>query len=109
MRALKFRLGLIANIGLAVSGMNQVQAQARPEPAAIERTISIDVPRPQTAPTISTPAADIRSHSIGTGRFTLGAVNIDGATAFSRKELSRYFEPYLATDVDDSKLSEVAA
>jgi hemolysin activation/secretion protein len=109
MRALKFRLWLIANIGLAVTGMNRAQAQARPEPAAIERTISIDVPRAQTAPTIFTPAADIRSHSIGTGRFTLGAVNIDGATAFSRNELSHYFEPYLATDVDDSKLSELAA
>jgi hemolysin activation/secretion protein len=99
----------MANIGLALAGTTQAQAEARPEPAAIERTISIDVPRAQAAPTISTPLADIRSHSVGSGRFTLGAVNIDGATAFSRKELSRYFEPYLASEVDDSKLSEVAA
>src|SRR5918993_6023342 len=109
MHVLKARLGLIAGIGLAVIGAAPGRAQSRPEPAAIERTIAIDRPQAQAAPTLSAPAADVRSHSAATGRFTLGAVNIHGATAFSRKELSRYFEPYLASEVDDSKLSEVAA
>ncbi len=41
-------------------------------------------------------------------QFTLGAVNIDGATVYSQHDLSSYFEPYLATEVDPSKLSEIA-
>jgi hemolysin activation/secretion protein len=41
-------------------------------------------------------------------RFTLGAVNIDGATIFSQQQLSRYFEPYLATEVDGADLAKMA-
>ena len=43
------------------------------------------------------------------GRFTLGAVHIERATVFSQAELSEDFEPYLATEVDQSKLNEIAA
>jgi hemolysin activation/secretion protein len=42
-------------------------------------------------------------------RFTLGAVNIDGATVFSEQTLSRYFEPYLATEVDQTDLAKLAS
>lgn len=44
-----------------------------------------------------------------TGNFTLGAVHIERSTAFSQAELSPEFEPYLATDVDEAKLKEIAA
>lgn len=43
------------------------------------------------------------------GRFTLGAVHVERATAFSQAELGHDFEPYLATEVDQSKLNEIAA
>ena len=34
------------------------------------------------------------------------SVNIDGATVFSEQQLSRYLEPYLATEVDQGKLAQ---
>ncbi|MGH6707244.1 MAG: ShlB/FhaC/HecB family hemolysin secretion/activation protein, partial [Sphingomicrobium sp.] len=43
-----------------------------------------------------------------TSRFTLGAVHIEGATAFSQESLSREFEPYLATEVDEAVLKAIA-
>ena len=52
--------------------------------------------------------AEMPSQPRATGRFTLGAVNIDGATKFSKAELTAYFEPYLASDVDAAKLTEMA-
>ncbi len=44
-----------------------------------------------------------------TGRFILGAVHIERATAFSPGELSRDFEPHLASEVNESKLKDIAA
>jgi hemolysin activation/secretion protein len=36
-------------------------------------------------------------------------VNIDGATVFSEQQLSRFFEPYLATEVSGADLAKMAA
>ena len=96
-------------MGLTLVAAAPAAGQSHPEPAAIARTIPIDIPDQQTAPTISTLRFDSRSHFAPGGQFTLGAVNIDGATVFSRSELSRFFEPYLASEVDNSKLTEIAA
>ena len=52
---------------------------------------------------------DSRAETVHTGKFTLGAVNVDGATVFSQAELSGSLEPYLATEVDGSKLVQMAA
>jgi len=108
MRAKSMKLRLAGAAVLALLGAAQARAQARPEPAAIERTIPV-VPEQSTAPTLTTPRIDSGSHFTAAGHFTLGAVNIDGATVFSRAELSRFFEPYLASEVDNSKLSEIAS
>ena len=100
---------LAGAVALALVGAVQAGAQTRPEPAAIERTIPVEAPQLQDVPAFATPTIDRSSHLAVAGRFTLGAVNIDGATVFSRSELSRFFEPYLASEVDESKLSEIAA
>ena len=83
-------------------------AGTAPEPSAIERTIPIQLPQSASTPrmSVSTPAQS--SVSGDHGRFTLGAVNIDGATIFSEQQLSRYFEPYLATQVDGADLAKMA-
>jgi hemolysin activation/secretion protein len=83
-------------------------ADSPPEPAAIERTIPNQVQQRSLTPVLSVPARERRDQSASERRFTLGAVNIDGATVFTQEQLSRYFEPYLATEVDQSKLVRVA-
>ena len=102
-----FRLLLSAVAGALSLGAMPAAAQSSLEPAAIERTIP-----GQTSATSDVPGIVFQAreplHSQATGRFTLGAVNIDGATVFSKKELSAYFEPLLASDVDASKLTQMA-
>lgn len=78
------------------------------EPGAIERTIPTQAQQRSFAPTLSLPLKEIRREGADQRRFTLGAVNIDGATVFSETQLTRYFEPYLATEVDQSKLTQMA-
>ena len=82
-------------------------AQGGIEPAAIERTIPGQRSSTSDVPSVVFHARE-PMQSRATGRFTLGAVNIDGATVFSKAELSPYFEPLLASDVDASKLSQMA-
>ena len=101
--------GLASLIVLAsVAAPGAADAQAIPEPAAIERTIPTDLQQRASAPAILAPVDrprhDVEDHL----QFTLGAVNIDGATVFSEQQLSRYFEPYLATEVDQGKLAQMA-
>ena len=108
MRPVTLRSGMAVTACFALITASRVSAQARPEPAAIERTIPV-LPQSAAPLTIQTPANNVRPHLSAGGRFTLGAVNIDGATVFSRKDLSRFFEPYLASDVDGAKLNEMAA
>ena len=89
-------------------GALPAHAQTSVEAAAIERTIPGQVSQtPDVLPNVVFQARG-PMHAPATGRFTLGAVNIDGATVFSKKELSPYFEPLLASDVDASKLREMA-
>ena len=83
-------------------------AQTMLEPAAIERTIPGQHPAAPDAPSVSVQMREVPVQSLSAGRFTLGAVNIDGATVFSKKELSAYFEALLASEVDASKLTEMA-
>jgi hemolysin activation/secretion protein len=50
----------------------------------------------------------VQQQSWQTRPFTLAAVNVYGTTVFSQAQLSRYFEQYLATEVDAGKLSKIA-
>jgi hemolysin activation/secretion protein len=101
------RLLLSAAAGLLWLGAAPAAAQSSFEPGAIERAIPGQNSSPSDVPGVVFQAREpMRSQS--TGRFTLGAVNIDGATVFSKKELTAYFEPLLASDVDASKLSQMA-
>ena len=84
-------------------------AQSNRSSGAIERTIPKQPPKTQVAPAISAPAPIVPTGSEITGRFILGAVHIEGATAFSQAELSPLFEPYLATEVDETVLNAIAA
>src|SRR4051812_40211333 len=93
----------------SVAAASAAHAEQTPEPSAIERTIPVPMPQTDSAtrfsvatPAQARPASDER-------RFTLGAVNIDGATIFSQQQLSRYFEPYLARQVDGTDLAQMAA
>src|SRR3954451_25323656 len=98
------KLRLPGAMALVLFGAAHAGAQARPEPASLERTIHVAPPEQPNGPALATPALDTGPHFVAAGKFTLGAVNIDGATAFPRAELSRFFEPYLASEVDNAKL-----
>jgi hemolysin activation/secretion protein len=89
-------------------GAAPAHAQALREPAAIERTIPTQDQRLASVPATKSPVPSKRDSKSSADQFTLGAVNIDGATVYSQHDLSTYFEPYLATEVDPSKLSEIA-
>ena len=103
------RLVVAASIGLLAIGPAPLHAQGN-EPGEIERTIPTQQqPETQVAPTVATPSPAVPAGSAVTGRFTLGAVQIEGATAFSQAELSPAFEPYLATEVDEASLNRIAA
>ena len=78
------------------------------EPGAIENTIPTQIKPKSPALTVSLPVVVNSVQPPDHRKFTLGALNIDGATVFSQEQLSRYFEPYLATEVDQSKLGEIA-
>jgi len=90
-------------------GATPGHAQSDPGPGAIERTIPKPLPQTQVAPKISAPSPDLPADQVVTGRFTLGAVHIEGATVFSQEKLSLCFEPFLATEVKESMLKEIAA
>jgi hemolysin activation/secretion protein len=103
---------LIMLVGLALVGIAAPRvAAAAParEPGAIERTIPTQVSPKSRAPNVSLPVQQAAAEPSDHRKFTLGTVNIDGATVFSQEQLSRYFEPYLATEVDQAKLGEIAA
>ena len=108
-RQLIVRVGSTALLGLAGFGAAPALGQNNPEPAAIERTIPRQLPDTVAAPAIKDLRRELPGQAPETGRFTLGAVNIDGATVFSSKELGQEFEPYLASEVDGTKLAELAA
>ena len=92
-----------------VGGVSAAHGQTNLGPAAIERTIPGQLSPAHTAPSITPPSRIGVAEPTVTGRFTLGAVHIERATAFSRTELSRDFEPHLASEVDESKLRDIAA
>jgi hemolysin activation/secretion protein len=92
--------------GIAVA--SAAHAVTAPEPSAIERTIPIQLPQGAAAPRYAISAPAPATAASDHRRFTLGAVNIDGATIFSEQQLSRYFEPYLATEVDGADLAKMA-
>ena len=79
-----------------------------PEPGAIERTIPTEERHQSWSRSLAVPAQDGRDRAASQGPFTLGAVNVDGSTVFSQAQLSRYFEAYLATEVDRGKLAQMA-
>ena len=105
---LPLKLLMTAIAGAFAFGAMPATAQTRLEPAAIERTIPGQVPDSSNPSGVPVLMRDAPTPSLATGRFTLGAVNVEGATVFSKKELSADFEPLLASDVDGSKLSQLA-
>jgi hemolysin activation/secretion protein len=111
-RAIRIRFFslIAAAIALAnIAAAPAAHAGTSPEPSAIERTIPIQLPQTVSAPKFSVSAPVPNSTGGDHKRFTLGSVNIDGATIFTQQQLSRYFEPYLATEVDGADLAKMAA
>ena len=102
------RLVCAAGIGLLAVGAAPGHAQSRVDAGAIERTIPAELLRSGPAQLISAPTVETVGAQAQTGRFTLGAVSVEGATAFSQEALSRYFEPHLATEVDETTLNRIA-
>jgi hemolysin activation/secretion protein len=94
---------------LSVLALVAPPAFAQSEPAALERTIPQPDAQTQSNPTISGPRLAKSARLKAPKRFTLGAVNIQGARTFTREELSQYFEPMLAREIDGAKLGELAA
>jgi hemolysin activation/secretion protein len=102
------RLLLSLATAVAIAMPQAGHAEAPPEPGAIERTIPTQIRPTAAVPIITLPVREARAQRTERKGFTLGAVNIDGATVFSQQDLSRYFEPYLATEVDQGKLAQMA-
>src|SRR6185295_6792746 len=75
---------------------------------AIERTIPTEERHQTWSKSPAVPAHEARDRAASQRPFTLGAVNVDGSTVFSQAQLSRYFESYLATEVDRGKLVQMA-
>src|SRR6185295_1018976 len=94
---------------LSVLALAAAPAVAQNEPAALERTIPEPEAQAPSNPAISAPRRAKPARVKTPKRFTLGAVNIQGARAISRDELSQYFEPMLAREIDGAKLGELAA
>jgi hemolysin activation/secretion protein len=94
---------------LSVLALAAAPAGAQSEPAALERTIPQPDAQAASNPTISAPRRVKPARVKAPKRFTLGAVNIQGARTISRDELSQYFEPMLAREIDGAKLGELAA
>jgi hemolysin activation/secretion protein len=85
-------------------------ASAQIDPASVERTIPhFETKGPtRTAPVIAPPLpAQVSARIAGT--FVLGAVNVQGATAFSSEELAKSFEPFLASRVGQAELNTIVA
>ncbi|HEX7345232.1 MAG TPA: POTRA domain-containing protein, partial [Candidatus Limnocylindrales bacterium] len=93
---------------LALAGSPAI-GQSSPEPGAIERTIPEPAAQAPSKPTIKGPRRAASARLKAAKRFTLGAVNIQGAKTFTREVLSQYFEPMLAREVDGVKLGQLAA
>lgn len=94
---------------LSVLAVAAAPAVAQNEPAALERTIPQLETQTQPSPSISGPRRAKAARVKTPKRFTLGAVNIQGAKTFTREELSQYFEPMLAREIEGAKLGELAA
>lgn len=96
-------LGMLALAGSPAAGQNG------PEPGAIERTIPEPFDQAASKPTVKVRGQAASARHRAAKRFTLGAVNIQGAKTFTREDLSQYFEPMLAREVDGVKLGQLAA
>ena len=94
---------------LGVVAVAAAPALAQSEPAALERTIPQPDAQAQPGPAVDGPRRAKSARLRTPKRFTLGAVNIQGAKTFTREELSQYFEPMLAREIDGTKLGEIAA
>ena len=112
-RIVKFDTPIIVAIGASVGASlllpSVAAAQDAGGAAAIERTIPKALPDSRPAVQIAAPTQAVAGPAINIGRFTLGAVHIEGATAFTPAAFSPYFEPYLATEVDEKILTAIAA
>ena len=105
-----FRTALMTALFAVATSVVPVPAFAgpAPEPGAIERTIPTEERHEAWSQSLAMPAHEARDRVAGQRPFTLGAVNVDGSTVFSQAQLSRYFESYLATEVDRGKLVQMA-
>jgi hemolysin activation/secretion protein len=102
------RFASLAGLGF-VALSEAPSAFAQSEPAALERTIPQPDAQTQSNPSISGPRRAKSARLSAPKSFVLGAVNIQGARTFTREELSRYFEPMLAREINGAKLGELAA
>lgn len=103
-----FRLASAACLSVLALAATSASAQSGPESAALERTIPQELVEKPSAPSIRTPGKLHSARLTAAKRFTLGAVTIQGAKIFTREDLSQYFEPLLASEVDGAKLAELA-
>jgi hemolysin activation/secretion protein len=96
---------------LALAAMlSASSAYSQTAPGSIERTI----PKFEVTPTDKQPRATTSTPlpeggGQVSGRFILGAVNVEGATVFSSEQLAASFEPYLASQVGQVELEKIAA
>ncbi|HYC94440.1 MAG TPA: POTRA domain-containing protein [Sphingomicrobium sp.] len=84
-------------------------AYAQTDPGSIERTIpKFDVKPADKQPRVPDPALPSQDGGRVAGTFVLGAVNIDGATIFTSEQLAASFEPFLASEVGQAELEQIA-
>ena len=95
---------------VAAALLSATPALAQSDPASLERTIPKLEPRTEVRQSrVATPDVPAEASARISGRFVLGAVNIEGATVFSSEQLAQSFEPFLASEIGQAELEKIAA
>lgn len=98
------------NVALLAFLLASAPVNAQTEPGSLERTIpQLEVDPSERPTSVGTPAFPPKAGIRIAQTFTLGAVVIDGATAFDSNELAQSFEPFLASQVGQAELDKIAS
>lgn len=84
-------------------------AQDTTSPSALERTIPKQLPEKSLDVAVQTDLPEAQEGAVIAGSFVLGAVLVSGATVFTEAQLAADYEPYLATEVDDTRIRQIVA
>ena len=99
-----------AKVALLALHLGGAPANAQTDPGSLERTVPQLEVDPAKRPTnVDAPTLPPKAGTRIAQTFILSAVIIDGATVFDSEELAQSFEPYLASQVGQVELDNIAS